>query len=103
MHDFMQDLKNRKSYAEYLKIKRAERQALRDAMPKPQTIHERIETWYATLTADQQARAWTMRELGAIILGETPQRIGAALFDLGWTRKRMWRDDRPTARYWLKR
>ena len=101
MQDFMQDLKNRKSYAEHLKIKRAERQALRDAMPKPQTIHERIEAWYAGLTADQQTRAWTMREFRAIF-GETPQRIGAALFDLGWTRKRMWRDDRPTARYWLK-
>ena len=97
MHDFI----NRISYAEHLKIKRAERQALRDAMPKPQTIHERITEWYAGLTAGQQTRAWTMREFRAIF-GETPQRIGAALFDLGWTRKRMWRDDRPTARYWLK-
>lgn len=102
MHDFMQDLKNRKSYAEHLKIKRAERQARRDAMPKPQTIHERIETWYNGLSIDNQARAWTMREFRAIF-GETPQRIGAALFDLGWTRKRMWRDDRPTARYWMKK
>ena len=86
---------------EHLKLRRAERQARQDAMPKPQTIHERIETWYAGLTADQQTRAWTMREFRAIF-GETPQRIGAALFDLGWTRKRMWRDDQPTARYWFK-
>lgn len=88
-------------YMARLKAKRAERQALRDAMPKPQSIHERIEIWHAALTADQQARAWTMREFRAIF-GETPQKIGATLFDLGWTRKRMWRDDRPTARYWLK-
>lgn len=97
MHDFI----NRISYSEHLKIKRAEAQARRAAMPKPQTIHERIETWYNGLTDADKSRAWTMREFRAI-WGETPQRIGAALFDLGWTRKRMWRDDRPTARYWLK-
>lgn len=97
MHDFI----NRISYAEHLKIKRAERQARRDAIPKLPTIRERIETWYNDLSDDHQGRAWTMREFRAIF-GETPQRIGAALFDLGWTRKRMWRDDRPTARYWLK-
>ena len=99
MHDFI----NRISYMEHLKRRRAERQALRDAMPKPQSIHQRVEAWFAGLSDADKSRAWSMRELREIFGGETPQKIGAALFDLGWTRKRMWRDDRPTARYWLKR
>ena len=90
------------SYLEKLQRNREAAQARRDAIPKPQTIHERIETWYYGLSPEDKARAWTMREFRAIF-GETPQRIGAALFDLKWTRKRMWRDDRPTARYWLKK
>lgn len=90
-----------KSYMQTLKEKRAAIQALRDATPKPPTLHERIESWYKVLPDDDKRRAFTMREFRAIF-GETPQRIGAALFELGWTRKRMWRDDRPTARYWWK-
>ena len=99
----MSDLSNpyRMGYMERLKHKRAEAQAIRDAMPKPSTLHERIETWFAGLLDSEKNRPWTMKEFRQIF-GETPQKIGAALFDLGWTRKRMWRDDRPTARYWMK-
>lgn len=89
------------SHLEKLKRRRAAAQALRDATPKPATIHERIQTWYNGLSEEDRARAWTMREFKALF-GDTPQQLGAALFELGWTRKRMWRDDRPTARYWLK-
>jgi len=89
-------------YMARLKAKRAERKALREAMPVKQTIHQRVEAWFSGLSDADKSRTWTMRELRAVF-NETPQRIGAALFDLGWTRKRMWRDDRPTARYWLKR
>ena len=88
-------------YLNYLKRSRAENQALIDAMPKPPTLHERIQTWYNGLSDDNKRRPFTMQQLRALFC-ETPQRIGAGLFDLGWTRKRMWRDDRPTARYWLK-
>lgn len=89
------------SYSEKLKRRREATQALRDATPKPPTLHERIETWLAGLSDEDKSRAWSMREFREIF-GDTPQRIGGALFELGWTRKRMWRDDRPTARYWLK-
>lgn len=92
---------NRISYSEQLKRKREERQRQKDAIPKPPTLHECIEKWYNGLSDDDKSRAWTMKEFREIF-AESPQRLGAALFELGWTRKRMWRDDRPTARYWLK-
>lgn len=97
----MHDIKSGIGYMTMLKRRREEMQKQIDATPKPLTLHERIATWYNDLSEDTPNRAWTMREFRAIF-GETPQRIGAALFDLGWTRKRMWRDDRPTARYWMK-
>lgn len=89
------------SYSEKLKRRRAALQALRDATPKPLTIQERIQTWYNGLSEEDRARAWTMREFREIF-GETPQKTGACLFELGWTRRRSWADARPTARYWLK-
>lgn len=88
-------------HLEKLKRRRAAAQALRDATPKPATLHERIVTWFAGLSDDDKSRAWTMREFRALF-GETPQRIGAALFELSWTRRRSWADSKPTARYWLK-
>jgi hypothetical protein len=88
-------------YLERLKRSREEAQRIREAAPQPLSLHERIETWFSGLSDDNQRRAWTMKEFRAMF-GDTPQKIGAALFDLGWTRKRMWRDERPTARYWLK-
>lgn len=97
----MHDIKSGIGYMTMLKRRREEMQRLIDATPKPPALHERITTWYNDLSEDTKNRAWTMREFRALF-GETPQRIGATLFDLGWTRKRMWRDDRPTARYWLK-
>ena len=89
------------SYVEHLKRKREEAQRQREATSKQPSLHERIETWFNGLSEEDKRRPWAMREFRTLF-GETPQRIGAALFDLNWTRKRMWRDDRPTARYWLK-
>lgn len=97
----MDYLKNNTGYLDRLKRRRKELREVIDATPEPPTLHERIETWYNGLSQENQSRAWTMREFRAVF-GESPQRIGAALFELRWTRKRMWRDDRPTARYWLK-
>ena len=90
------------SYLEKLKQNREKAKHERDAISKLPSLHERIEAWFNGLSEENKLRPWAMREFRAIF-GETPQKIGAALFDLKWTRKRMWRDDRPTARYWLKR
>ena len=88
-------------YIERLRLKREKAKRERESVPKLPSLHEQIETWFNGLSEDNQSRPFTMREFRALF-GKTPQKIGAALFDLGWTRKRMWRDDRPTARYWLK-
>ena len=88
-------------YKERLERRRKKLQAIKDAAPKPPTLHERIEAWFAELSQEDQRRAWHMREFRAIF-NDTPQRIGAALFELGWSRRRRWTDSKPTARYWFR-
>lgn len=98
----MKESINNIGYLEQLKRRREAAQALKAATPKPPTLHERIEAWYNDLSCEDKTRAWTMNEFKALF-GETPQKMGAALFDLGWTRRRCWKDAYPTARYWLKK
>ena len=88
-------------YLEQLRLKREAAQAKKAAISKQPPLRERIEEWYNTLPCEDKTRAWTMKEFRALF-NDSPQKIGAALFELGWTRKRMWRDDMPTARYWFK-
>jgi hypothetical protein len=97
MHEFVHGI----GYLDTLKQRREEILRHRESMPKSPTLHEKIRLWVDSLSPEEQSRAWTMKEF-RIPFHDTPQKIGAALFDLGWTRRRMWRDDRPTARYWLK-
>lgn len=98
----MKDFITKIGYLEQLKRRREAAQALKVASPKPPTLHDRAEAWQSGLSCDEKSRAWKMAELRAIF-NESPQKIGAALFELGWSRKRLWRDDRPTARYWFKK
>ena len=97
----MRDIESRISYKEYLVRRRQAAQALRDAEPKPPHLHERIKTWFDGLLDYDKKRAWKMAEL-KVIFGESPQKIGAALWELGWSRRRSWKDDRPTSRHWYK-
>lgn len=90
---------NQKGYKERLYEKR--RHSQRQVVPKPPPLSERITNWYNALPPSEQNRHYTMKELRTIF-NETPQQIGATLFELGWSRKRLWRDETPTARYWFK-
>jgi hypothetical protein len=97
MHDFT----HRKGYMEYLEQKRQAAKELRDAIPKPPTLYDRVRGWFAGLSEEDQGRAWTMKEL-KIVFGESPQAIASVLWGLGFSRKRMYKDSQPTARYWFK-
>jgi len=90
------------SHLEKLKLRRDENNKRRDAMPKPPTLHERIDTWFNTLSVEDQSRAWKMHEFKELF-EESSQKIGAVLFELGWSRRRSWNDAKPTSRSWLKK
>ena len=94
-------MNNHIGYIEQLKQNRERNQNQREPTLIPSELPQRIELWFCGLSIEDQRRPWTMKEF-RVIFSETPQKIGAALFALGWTRKRMWRDESPTARYWLK-
>lgn len=95
------------SYMARLERLRAERKLEQDLKNAPpllsvtKTLEGRIESWYWSLPVDRQQDKWTMKQLRAIF-NETPQKLGMALFSLGWTRKRLWRDETPLARYWFR-
>ncbi len=89
------------SYLERLKRRREDIQRQIDATSKPPSLHERIEKWFSSLPEDQKRREWTMREF-LTLFGSTPQKVGTALFESGWTRKRSWTASKPPARYWVK-
>lgn len=97
----MKELVNYLGHLDKLRLNREAAQARRAAIPKPPSLEERIQQWQNSLSCEDKTRAWTMKEFRALF-NDSPQKIGAALFELGWTRKRIWRDDRPTARYWFK-
>ena len=99
----MQDFKNKKSYLDLLKCRREALQAIKDATPSPPTLTEKIDAWFSGLSQEDQGRAYKMLELKQIFSGETSQKIGAALWELGWSRRRSWKDDRPTSRHWYKK
>lgn len=88
-------------YLDQLKNRRETAQAQKAAAPKPPTLHQRVEAWHNGLSDEDKSRAWTMKEFREIF-GETPQRLGTTLFQLGWTRRRSWADSRPTSRFWVK-
>jgi len=96
------------SYKALLERQRKERQAerdLRNAPPPPsvtKTLEERIESWYWSLPVDRQQDKWTMKQFRELFK-ETPQKIGQALFALGFSRKRLWKDETPLARYWFRK
>ena len=89
------------SYMERLKQRRAEHQKKMEAIPEAPSLREQIDRWYQELSDTAKTQAYTMAQFRARF-GESPQKIAAALWDLGWTRKRIWKDDQPTRRYWYK-
>ncbi len=97
----MRNMVNLIGYCEQLRLKREASQAQRAALPKPPTLNERISAWSDALPSEDKTRPWHMSEFRSLF-GESPQKLAEALWGLGWTRKRMWRDDRPTARYWFR-
>jgi hypothetical protein len=92
---------NYESFMQRLQRNRLEAEEKRRAAPKPLTLAERIDTWWQGLPAAEQRAAYSM-EFFRDRFGESPARLGPALFSLGWERKRDWRIGKPHGRVWLK-
>lgn len=88
-------------YLNQLKLNR-EKYRLEREKTVVHSLPVRIETWFNSLPEESQKRAWSMYEFKMLFPDEIPQRIGAALFALGWERRRQWKDNQPAMRYWVK-
>ena len=95
------------TYIERLRRETEERRARRRAAPLPNSVDARrtelraqIGRWWSTLAPEDRAPRYLLEQL-APLFRCTPQQLGVALHELGWRRKRVWRDDAPYRRYWM--
>jgi hypothetical protein len=108
MADYLENLKRQ---VEERRLRReaaaAEHRAAKDAKAARPSSAERmaklraaVERWYAALAPEDRRPRYLISHL-APLFRCTPQMLGGVLPELGWRRKRSWRDDAPTHRYWL--
>lgn len=85
----------------YLRKLRAEADARRAAHnndPRAK-LKAAILVWQNTLPPEAHERGLTLEDIRKSVPA-TPQQLGLALHELGWTRKRVWLSDGPFRRYW---
>ena len=95
------------NYISGLRRQAAERRAQRDAAaaaviadPRAE-LRARLTAWYDALPPDARPPAGFLLEDIRKAVHATPQALGLALYELGWSRKRVWRSDGPFRRYWF--
>ncbi|MHA1539930.1 MAG: hypothetical protein ACTSXQ_05600 [Alphaproteobacteria bacterium] len=67
---------------------------------KNKPLDVKIHEWYSQLPAHDKKEYYTMEELKARF-PVAPSRIGTALHELGWQRKRNWKSSGSHGRYWI--
>lgn len=93
-------------YITELKRRTAERRAQRAAQAAAQIsdprakLREQVLVWQSTLPPEAREHGLILEEIRRAIPA-TPQQLGIALHELGWTRKRVWLSDGPFRRYWF--
>jgi hypothetical protein len=63
-------------------------------------LRAQIAEWQRTLPPGAREHGYLLEEIRKVIHA-TPQRLGLALDELGWHRKRVWLSDGPFRRYWF--
>lgn len=75
-----------------------------DAKPLPNShpcsLVEEIRRWWESQTDINRFPSYSMRFL-VNTFGYAPGKIGPALFELGWTRRRSWQKNKPFCRVWV--
>lgn len=96
-----------RAYIAGLKRQAAERRAQRAAdtaaaINDPRAVlRARLTAWYDALPPDARPPGGFLLEDIRKAVHATPQALGLALDELGWSRKRVWRSDGPFRRYWF--
>lgn len=95
------------AYIATLKRQTAERLAQRDAAAAAQIsdpraeLRARLTAWYDALPPDARPPGGFLLETVRKAVHATPQALGVALDELGWSRKRIWSNTGPFRRYWF--
>lgn len=93
------------TWLDNLKREIAEKRGKRVTIPASNTadpraeLRARITRWWNTLAPEDRAPRYLLEHL-APLFRCTPQQLGVALHELGWRRRRVWREDGPYRRYW---
>jgi crotonobetainyl-CoA:carnitine CoA-transferase CaiB-like acyl-CoA transferase len=96
------------AYMAALKQRTAERMAKRAAdraatrVDPRAVLRAKVKEWWDELPPYERKPRYLLEEL-VPLFGCTPQQLGVALWEIGWRRKRVWREDGPYRRFWLPR
>ena len=92
-------------YVAGLKLQTAERRAQRAAeaaaaIADPRAaLRAQIADWQRTLPPEAREHGYLLEDIRKVIHA-TPQQLGLALAEAGWSRRRIWLNNGPFRRYW---
>lgn len=75
-------------------------EAMTKALDPRAELRAKVRAWWEELPSCARKPRYLLEEL-VPRFGCTPQQLGVALYELGWHRKRVWREDGPYRRYWM--
>jgi len=70
------------------------------ATESPKPLIQEIREWFSRLPEGDRDLTYHM-DFFIYRFGQAPARIGPALFELGWTRRRSWTTGKPHSRVWV--
>jgi hypothetical protein len=77
-------------------------EALTNKLNPRAALRAKVSEWWEELPPYERKPRYLLEELTPLF-GCTSQQLGVSLFELGWRRKRVWREDGPYRRYWMPR
>jgi hypothetical protein len=69
---------------------------------RPAPLPQQINEWWAMVPDEEKRMSYSM-DFFVSRFGTTRQKLGVALFSLGWERRRRWEPGKPYSRYWVKK
>jgi hypothetical protein len=97
---FADQLKDLRRRVQEKSAQRAVEAAAAIADPRA-ALRTQIAEWQRTLGPETSQSGYLLEDIRKAV-NATPQQLGLALWEMGWTRKRVWLSDGPYRRRWYR-
>ena len=92
---------SRESYLHRLERRRLEQLNEKQRQPSSLSLEDKIRNWWETVPEEEKRMNYRM-DFFVNRFGAIRQKLGLALYSLGWQRKRRWTPGKPFSRFWVK-